>query len=55
MIFSSTSNEKQKSKTINNEFGAQLKEDISFNKILFNLPLNPTDSEFENFKHTFSN
>ena len=56
MIFNSTSKDKQNSKaTINNELGTQLEIHISFNKILFNLPLIPTDSEVENIKHTFSN
>ena len=47
MIFNLTSNDKQNSKTINNELDTQLEIHISFNKILFNLPLNPTDSEIE--------
>ena len=56
MILNSTSNDKQNSKTIiANELGSELEIDISFSKILFNLPLNRIDSEVENFKHTFSN
>ena len=53
--FKNLLNDKQNSKTINNELATQLEIDISFNKILFNLPLKPTDSEIENLKHTFSN
>ena len=56
MILNSTSNDKQNSKTtINKELSSTLEIDISFNKILFNFPLKPTDSEIENLKHTFSN
>ena len=56
MILNSTLNDKQNSKTtIDNELGKKLEIDISFNKILFNLQLNPTESEIENIKHTFSN
>ena len=56
MIFNSTSNDKQNSKTtLNHELSTLLEIDISFNKILFNLSLNPTDSEVESFEHTFSN
>ena len=56
MIFNSTSNNQQNSKTtINNELCKQLEIDVSFIKELFNLSLNPTCSEVENIKQTISN